>query len=100
MEMDPDSAVFQRIFMNPFAYTAFKSTEPWLQVRRPPCSAPARSVPAARPRAAPATPPSCALAMQEYIALDMPAAMREAGFRAPLTQPNTPRHKTVVAVKP
>jgi hypothetical protein len=30
----------------------------------------------------------------------MPAAMQEAGFRAPLTQPNTPRHKTVVAIKP
>jgi hypothetical protein len=67
MEMDPSSAVFQRIFKNPFAYTAFKSTEPWLQ---------------------------------EYIALDMPAAMQEAGFRAPRTQSNTPRHKTVVALKP
>ncbi len=33
MEMNPQSAVFQRIFGNPFAYTAFKSTEPWLQVR-------------------------------------------------------------------
>lgn len=33
MEMNPQSPVFQRIFGNPFAYTAFKSTEPWLQVR-------------------------------------------------------------------
>ncbi|GLI59339.1 hypothetical protein VaNZ11_001199 [Volvox africanus] len=31
MEMNPQSAIFQRIFGNPFAYTAFKSTEPWLQ---------------------------------------------------------------------
>lgn len=30
MEMDPNSAAFQRIFSNVFAYTAFKSTEPWL----------------------------------------------------------------------
>jgi hypothetical protein len=30
MEMDPSSAAFQRIFSNVFAYTAFKSTEPWL----------------------------------------------------------------------
>ena len=32
MEMDPSTAPFQRILGNPFAYTAFKSTEPWLQV--------------------------------------------------------------------
>lgn len=30
MEMNPNSAAFQRIFSNVFAYTAFKSTEPWL----------------------------------------------------------------------
>ena len=28
--MDPTSAAFQRVFRNPFAYAAFKSTEPWL----------------------------------------------------------------------
>ncbi|KAG2429387.1 hypothetical protein HXX76_011152 [Chlamydomonas incerta] len=66
MEMNPESAVFQRIFGNPFAYTAFKSTEPWLQ---------------------------------EYIALDMPGALREAGFAEVVTRESTPRHKTVVAVK-
>ncbi|KAL6751927.1 S-adenosyl-L-methionine-dependent methyltransferase [Haematococcus lacustris] len=66
MEMNPGSAAFQRIFTNPFAFTAFRSTEPWLQ---------------------------------EYISLDMDAAMVEAGFQAPLTRPSTPRHKTVVAVK-
>ena len=31
--MDPASAAFQRVFDNPFAYAAFKSTEPWLLVR-------------------------------------------------------------------
>lgn len=31
--MNPGSAIFQRILHNPFAYTAFKSTEPWLEVR-------------------------------------------------------------------
>lgn len=67
MEMNPASPVFQRIFGNPFAYTAFKSTEPWLQ---------------------------------EYITLDMDAAIVGAGFRAPLQRDSTPRHKTVVAVKP
>ncbi|KAG2430699.1 hypothetical protein HYH02_013696 [Chlamydomonas schloesseri] len=66
MEMNPESAVFQRIFGNPFAYTAFKSTEPWLQ---------------------------------EYIALDMPDALREAGFAEVVTRESTPRHKTVVAIK-
>lgn len=66
MEMNPQSAVFQRIFGNPFAYTAFKSTEPWLQ---------------------------------EYITLDMPGAMREAGFAQVAQRESTPRHKTVVALK-
>lgn len=37
--------------------------------------------------------------LQEYIALDMPAALQEAGFGQPLQASNTPRHKTVVAVK-
>ena len=31
--MDPASAAFQRVFGNPFAYAAFKSTEPWLLAR-------------------------------------------------------------------
>ncbi|WIA18170.1 hypothetical protein OEZ85_009645 [Tetradesmus obliquus] len=30
MEMNPNSPAFQRVFANVFAYTAFKSTEPWL----------------------------------------------------------------------
>lgn len=67
MEMDPQSATFQRIISNPFVFTAFKSTEPWLQ---------------------------------DYMALDMPQAMQDAGFRRPMQADNTPRHKTVVAVKP
>lgn len=29
-EMNPASEGFQRVFKNPFAYAAFKSTEPWL----------------------------------------------------------------------
>ena len=29
-EMNPVSPGFQRVFANPFAYAAFKSTEPWL----------------------------------------------------------------------
>ena len=29
-EMNPASKGFQRVFKNPFAYAAFKSTEPWL----------------------------------------------------------------------
>ena len=32
MEMDPTTPAFARVLKNPFAYTAFKSTEPWLQV--------------------------------------------------------------------
>ncbi len=28
--MNPASEGFQRVFRNPFAYAAFKSTEPWL----------------------------------------------------------------------
>ena len=30
MEMDPATLAFQRIFKNPFAFAAFKSTEPHL----------------------------------------------------------------------
>mmetsp|Transcript_27277 Transcript_27277/g.73716 ORF Transcript_27277/g.73716 Transcript_27277/m.73716 type:complete len:369 (+) Transcript_27277:120-1226(+) len=66
MEMNPRSPAFGRIMGNPFAYTAFKSTEPWLQ---------------------------------EYIALDMHAAIQEAGFGRPVEKECTPRHRTVVAVK-
>ena len=68
MEMDPASPAFARIFANPFAYTAFKSTEPWLM---------------------------------DYMTLDLHAALRDAGFAAPVLQAsNTPRHRTVVARKP
>jgi hypothetical protein len=37
--------------------------------------------------------------MQEYITLDMPAAIQEAGFGVPCEKECTPRHRTVVAVK-
>lgn len=66
-EMDPASEGFQRIFRSPFAYAAFKSTEPWLM---------------------------------EYISLDVPAMLREAGFCSVLRASSTPRHFTMVAVKP
>lgn len=36
----------------------------------------------------------------EYLALNMPAAMTAAGFAPPRQLENSPRHKTVVAVKP
>jgi TRAP-type C4-dicarboxylate transport system substrate-binding protein len=66
MEMNPASPAFQRIFANPFAYTAFKSTEPWLE---------------------------------EYVGLDLAGALQEAGFSGVSQQENSPRHRTVVAVK-
>ncbi len=37
---------------------------------------------------------------QEYITFDMNTAMIDAGFQPPLQRDSTPRHKTVVAVKP
>eukprot|EP00798_Chlamydomonas_sp_ICE-L_P012997 gene12997-5361_t len=67
MEMNPASPAFQRVLGNPFAFTAFRSTEPWLE---------------------------------EYITLDLHAAIQEVGFSAPLQKLATPRHRTVVAVKP
>ena len=36
----------------------------------------------------------------EYLSLDMPGAMTAAGFLPPRQLENSPRHKTVVAVKP
>jgi len=37
--------------------------------------------------------------LMEYISLDMPGAMAAAGFLPPQTASNSPRHKTVVAIK-
>lgn len=31
MDMNPDSTAFRRVSSNPFAFAAFKSTEPWIQ---------------------------------------------------------------------
>ena len=31
MDMNPRSPVFQRFASNPFAFAAFKATEPWIQ---------------------------------------------------------------------
>lgn len=49
--------------------------------------------------------PTCATHLQEpwlleYLSLDMPSAMTAAGFLPPRQLENSPRHKTVVAVKP
>jgi hypothetical protein len=38
--------------------------------------------------------------LMEYVGLDMEEAVTAAGFLPPKTAPNSPRHKTVVAVKP
>ena len=39
--------------------------------------------------------------LQEYIAMDLHQAIADAGFSKPVVQKiNTPRHRTVVAVKP
>jgi hypothetical protein len=65
--MNPASAGFQKVFQNPLAYAAFKSTEPWLM---------------------------------EYVNLDLPAALHLAGFAHVLEAECTPRHFTMVAVKP
>ncbi|KAK9803742.1 hypothetical protein WJX73_010127 [Symbiochloris irregularis] len=67
MEMDPSSPSWQRVFKNPIALAAFKSTEPWLL---------------------------------EYVSLDLPQALQQAGFSVQGTSRSTPRHKTVVAQKP
>ncbi len=37
--------------------------------------------------------------LEEYLALDMPRCMVDAGFEQPVQMPATPRHKAVVAVK-
>jgi hypothetical protein len=38
--------------------------------------------------------------LMEYVGLDMEMALAAAGFAPPQTGSNSPRHKTVVAVKP
>ena len=58
---------------------------------------------APRPRARMSSRPPALLQepwLLEYLSLDMPAAMTAAGFSAPHQLENSPRHKTVVAVKP
>lgn len=42
---------------------------------------------------------SSRLHVQEYIALDMHGALKDAGFTATAQKENTPGHRTVVAVK-
>ena len=36
----------------------------------------------------------------DYVTLDLHQAIKDQGFRAPLQMENSPRHRTVVAVKP
>ena len=36
----------------------------------------------------------------DYVTLDLHQAIQEQGFQAPLQMENSPRHRTVVAVKP
>lgn len=38
--------------------------------------------------------------LQEYIAMDAHAALQAAGFQRPRQLENSPRHRTIVAVKP
>lgn len=66
-EMDPGSPAFGRVLSSPFAFAAFRSSEPHLL---------------------------------EYITLDVPAAAREAGFVGVRTAAHSPRHFTLVGVKP
>ena len=66
-EMDPGSAAFGRVLSSPFAFAAFRSSEPHLL---------------------------------EYVTLDVPAAAREAGFVGVRTAAHSPRHFTLVGVKP
>lgn len=148
MEMNPNSAAFQRIFNNPFAFAAFKSTEPHLAgecpllfaacascgiaahlqqplcvrrlqrsriwrvsggsscllrgSQRPHCGLQAPGY-AAIEHVAQQCKLTCkthAVSCAEYISLDLHAAYTEAGFEAPGQLESTPRHRSVVGVKP
>lgn len=66
MDMDPLSPFFKKFASNPFAFAAFKSTEPWIQ---------------------------------EYVGMDLVAVLKEVGFSSVEVDPNSPRHRTVVAFK-
>lgn len=66
MDMDPSSESFIKLASNPFAFSAFSSTEPWLT---------------------------------EYVSMDLNKMLTEVGFAHISTMSNSPRHRTVVAVK-
>ena len=66
MDMNPLSESFQKLAANPFAFAAFRSTEPWLQ---------------------------------EYVTMDLEETLRSCGFSDVKVKPNSPRHRTVVALK-
>jgi len=115
--MDPRSPAFGRILNNPFAYTAFKSTEPWLQVRARPCQHWGGDTVGVQRGGAGGwlgsrIPTSFCVHFQfilsaahtlantqEYISLDLHAAIKEAGFSSVMEMSCTPRHRSVVAVK-
>lgn len=103
-EMDPKSAIWKRIFKNPMAFAAFKSTEPWCAPRR-------LQTLAASARLFQVVSRFlvrclwrflvCYLRrLVEYMNLDLDQAIAAAGFLQPQVQQNSPRHKTVVAIKP
>jgi ubiquinone/menaquinone biosynthesis C-methylase UbiE len=66
MDVDPESASFQKLASNPFAFQAFRSTEPWLQ---------------------------------EYISMNLATTLQEVGFSSISVKSNSPRHRTIVAIK-
>ena len=66
MDMDPSTPAFRRIAENPFAYTAFKSTEPYLD---------------------------------QYACVKFAEVIERAGLASPQQRSNSPRHRTIVAMK-
>lgn len=66
MDMDPTAPAFEKLASNPFAFAAFRSTEPWLH---------------------------------EYISLDLQKVLGDVGFSDISVASNSPRHRTVVALK-
>merc|ERR1712216_180147 len=66
MDMDPSTPAFRRIADNPFAYTAFKSTEPYLD---------------------------------QYACVKFAEVIERAGLASPQQRSNSPRHRTIVAMK-
>ena len=66
MDMDPLADNFKKFASNPFAFAAFKSTEPWIR---------------------------------EYVSMDIIKELQAVGFSYVGIKSNSPRHRTVVAIK-